>query len=164
MKTHKPKKCIIDFNHISNDLSEEEIQELKDYYIIYHKKCWCYKKALKRLKKYKLAANILSLLFASGGIVSSIVTNGIALVGIAVISLVIQSYKNYKSLDMKIYFCDYSYKSYQHLLNEIKEAMRSGHYDNDDLINKMKQIDDVVTDHSIPIDKLFTEYDEKFTC
>ena len=32
------KKLIIDFNHISNQLAKEEIDELKAYYMSYHKK------------------------------------------------------------------------------------------------------------------------------
>ena len=34
----KKKKLIIDFNHISNRLSKEEIDELTAYYMSYHKK------------------------------------------------------------------------------------------------------------------------------
>ena len=45
------KKLIIDFNHISNRLSQEEIDELKAYYMSYHIKMWMYKSAYKRLKK-----------------------------------------------------------------------------------------------------------------
>ena len=48
------KKLIIDFNHISNRLSEEEIDELKAYYMSYHKKMWMYKGAYKRLKNGSL--------------------------------------------------------------------------------------------------------------
>ena len=46
------KKLIIDFNHISNQLSTEEIDELKAYYMSYHKKMWMYKTAYKRFKKW----------------------------------------------------------------------------------------------------------------
>ena len=45
------KRLVIDFNHISNRLSKEEIDELEAYYMSYHKKMWMYKSANKRLKK-----------------------------------------------------------------------------------------------------------------
>ena len=66
------KKLIIDFNHISNRLSTEEIDELKAYYMSYHKKMWMYKTAYKRFKKWEFAGNISSIVFATGGIASSV--------------------------------------------------------------------------------------------
>ena len=69
------KRLIIDFNHISNRLSKEEIDELKAYYMSYHKKMWMYKSAYKRLKKWEFAGNISSIVFATGGIASSIATS-----------------------------------------------------------------------------------------
>ena len=45
-----PPKNIFNWNHISNKLTEEQIEQLKSYYHSYHKKCWAYKQAVKRLK------------------------------------------------------------------------------------------------------------------
>ena len=42
------KKRIFNWNHISDKLSEEQIEELKSYYHAYHRKCWAYKQAMKR--------------------------------------------------------------------------------------------------------------------
>ena len=41
------RKNIFHWNHISNKLTEEQIEELKAYYQSYHKKCFTYKQALK---------------------------------------------------------------------------------------------------------------------
>ena len=49
----KPQKSIFDWNHISDKLTDEQIEELKSYYKTYHKKCWAYKQAVKRLKKWR---------------------------------------------------------------------------------------------------------------
>ena len=49
-----PRKSIFNWNHISVELSDAQIEELKSYYKTYHKKCWAYKQAVKRLKKWKL--------------------------------------------------------------------------------------------------------------
>ena len=51
------RKSIFNFNHISDKLTEEQIEELKSYYHSYHKKCFAYKLAVKRLKKWKLLGN-----------------------------------------------------------------------------------------------------------
>ena len=46
----KQKINIFNWNHISDDLTEDQIDELKGYYASYHRKSWAYKKAMKNLK------------------------------------------------------------------------------------------------------------------
>ena len=72
----KAKRDIFTFNHISNELTESQKTELKSYYKTYHKKMWSYKAAYKRLKAWQLAGNISSIVFATGGLASSIATSG----------------------------------------------------------------------------------------
>ena len=122
-------KSIFDWNHISDKLTEEQIEELKSYYHTYHKKCWAYKQASKRLKKWKLLGNSLSIVFASGGLASSLATGGTSLIAISTLALLIQGWMKHKDLDLKIQNCVYAYQSYQHLLNTIKDMMRSGDFE-----------------------------------
>ena len=159
----EPRKSIFNWNHISDELTEEQVEELKSYYHSYHKKCWAYKQALKTFKKWRLLGNSLSIIFASGGIASSIASGGISLIAISTVALLIQIWMKHKDLDLKIQNCTYAYQSYQHLLNELKEIMRSGKLDSPHIYNTMKNIDDFVTDNSPIIDKYLTKYDEKFT-
>ena len=49
-----PRKSIFNWNHISDKLTEEQIEELKSFYHSYHKKCWAYKQALKSFKKMEI--------------------------------------------------------------------------------------------------------------
>jgi len=113
-------KNIFNWNHISDELTEEQIKELKAYYYTYHRKCWAYKQALKRFKKWKLLGNSLSIVFASAGLASSLATGGTSLVAISTLALLIQGWMTHKDVDLKIQNCTYAYQSYQHLLNEIK--------------------------------------------
>ena len=115
------KKLIIDFNHISNRLSTEEIDELKAYYMSYHKKMWMYKSAYKRFKKWEFAGNISSIVFATGGIASSVATSGASLLAISSVSVIIQTYMKHKKVEIKLYQCQYAFQTYGHLLNEIKK-------------------------------------------
>ena len=69
----------------------------------------------------------------------------------------------HKDLDLKIQNCTNAYKSYQHLLNEIKNMMRSSDFNSSHIYNTMKNIDDYVTDNSPVVDKYLSKYDEKFT-
>ena len=133
------RKSIFNWNHISDELTEEQVEELKSYYHSYYKKCWPYKQALKNFKKWRLLGNSLSIIFASGGIASSIASGGISLIAISTAALLIQGWMKHKDLDLKIQNCTYTYQSYQHLLNEIKEIMRSGKFDSPHIYNTMKK-------------------------
>ena len=51
---NRPKSSIFNWNHISEKLKAEQIEELKTYYQTYHRKCWAFKKATKRFKKMEI--------------------------------------------------------------------------------------------------------------
>ena len=157
------KREIFDWNHISDKLTEDQIMELKAYYHTYHRKCWAYKQAVKRFKKWKLLGNSMSIIFASSGLASSIATGGISLITISTASLLIQGWMKHKNLDLKIQNCIYAYQSYQHLLTAIKNTMRGGDFNQSSIHVTMKNIDDYVTDNSPIVDKFLLKYDEKFT-
>lgn len=156
------RQSIFSWNHISENLTKEEIYELKSYYRTYHRKCWAYKRALKKFKKMKLAGNSLSIIFASTGIAASAATGGIALVAVSSVAMLIQGWMAHESLDMKIQNCTYAYQSYDHLLIIIKDALRSGDFNRDEIYNSMNNIDNFVTDISPVVDKYFKKYNKKF--
>ena len=156
------RKNIFDWNHISNKLTEEQIKEIKAYYYTYHRKCWAYKQAAKDLKKWKLLGHSLSIIFASGGLASSLATGGISLIAISTLALVIQGWMKHKDLNLNIQNCLYAYQSYQHLLNTIKDTMRSGDFEPFYLHITIRNIDDYVADNSPIVDKYLIRYDEKF--
>ena len=156
------KKTVFNWNHISERLTKDQVDELKSYYSTYHRKCWAYKKAMKRFKKMKLAGNILSILFATGGLASAIATGGIALVAVTSATPLIQLWMSHQSLDMKIQNCTYAYQSYNHLLIQIKDALRSGDFNRDELFNSMNSLDNFVTDNSPIIDKYLLQYKKSF--
>ena len=158
----EPRKSIFNWNHISDELTNEQIDELKSYYHTYHKKCWAYKQKSKRLKKWRLLGNSLSIIFTSGGFASSLATGGISLMAISTAALIIQGWMMHKELDLNIHKCTHAHQSYQHLLDEIKDMMRSGNFNSSHIYNTMKNYDDFVTDNSPIADKYLIKYDEKF--
>ena len=156
-------KNIFDWNHISNELTNDQIQELKSYYITYHRKCWAFKQAAKRFKKWKLLGDTLSVVVATGGIASAIATSGISLVAISTTSVIIQGWMKHKNLNLKIQNCTYAYQSYQHLLNAIKDMMRREDFQPSCLHMMMNNIDNYVSDNSPIVDKFLQKYDTIFT-
>ena len=156
------KKKIFNWNHISDKLAKEQIDELKSYYRVYHRKCWAYKQAVKRFKKLNLLGNSMSVIFASSGLAASIATGSVSLVAISTVSLLIQGWMRHQNLDLKIQNCTYAYQSYQHLLIAVKDMLRSGHFETS-IYDMLKGIDDHVADVTPIVDKFLVKYDEKFT-
>ena len=159
----KQRKNIFEWNHISDKLNQAQIQELKEYYQTYHKKCWAYKQGVKRFKKWKLLGNSLSIIFASGSIASSIATGGISLVAISTIALLIQGWMQHQNLDLKIQNCIYASQSYIHILNTLKFILRTGEFDLSNILITMKNTNDYISDNSPIIDRYLLKYDKKFT-
>ena len=155
------KKRIFSWNHISDRLTEDQVDELKSYYKVYHRKCWCYKQAVKKYKKLKLLGNTLSILTGTGGVVAAIVTHGIALVAISTGAVLIKSYMGYSNLDMKIQNCVYAHQSYQHLLIDLKDSLRSGEF-NPSFHSELKNVDDFVTDLCPDVSKYHAAYSKKY--
>ena len=108
-------------------------------------------------------ADSASVIFASGGIVSAIATSGIALVAISSVALLIQGYIKHKNLDMNIKSAQNAYQSYTHLLNEIKNSLRTGHFNRDNLTLKMTTLDDNIVDGTPPVDKYERNYNKIFS-
>ena len=158
------RKSIFNWNHISDKLTEEQIAELKSYYHVYHQKCWAFKQAAKRYRRWRLLGNSASVIFASGGTASAVATSGVSLIAISTVSVLIQGWMKHKDLDLKIQDCAYAYQSYQHLLNEIKDIMRSGDFNPSCLYNNMSNIDNYVTDNSPIVDKYLQKYNDRFIC
>ena len=85
------------------------------------------------------------------------------LIAVSAAPLLIQGWMSHKNLDLKIQNCTYAHQSYKHLLNEIKDMMRSGNFNSSHIYNTMKNIDDYVTDNGPIVDKYLIKYDKKFT-
>ena len=119
-------------------------------------------KCIQKIKKMGVAGNISSIVFATGGIASSIATSGASLLAISSVSVVIQAYIKHKNIEIRLYQCQYAFQTYGQLLNEIKEIMRNGHFDRDDLTNKLTQNDDFILDNSPIVDKWDDKYDKKY--
>lgn len=116
-----------------------------------------------KTKRWKLLGNSLSIVFATGGIASAVTTTSVALVSVSTVSVLIQSWMKHNDLKLKIQNCVYSYQSYQHLSNAIKDTMRGGDFKRSCLHIMMNNIDNYVCDNSPVVDKFLLKYDETFT-
>ena len=89
---------IFNFNHISIDLSDEKIKEIKDLYKYYHKKFWCFKKSFQHYQKMHLSTNLGSAgLVVIGTIAGGITPNSIILGAISGSGVLLQTYATAKN-------------------------------------------------------------------
>ena len=155
------KKNSINFNHISEDLSDEEIMKLKQWYVYYHKLYTCYKWKYKKLKKVNLSLNMVSLgLTVSGTIADGITLNSIILGCISGPGILIQGYLSKSNIKTKTEMCRYAYTSYQKILTQLKSYLRGMTYDESILLSDLKIIDDIVTDLCPLINGMSKKYDK----
>jgi len=148
------------FNHISPDLTIDEEIELKSFYESFHLKCFLYKKALQYYIKIRYGCTFVSTLLTTGGIASVIMTGGVLGILAAVPGIAIETIMDYKNVHNNIISCQYAYKSYQHLMNQIKTALRLGRYDREHLVNCINNIDNYIID-TCPLVNKFKKKQER---
>ena len=60
---------------------------------------------------------------------------------------------DYKNVHNNIISCRYVYQSYQHLMIQIKTALRLGRYDREHLVNCINNVDNYIIDTCPVVDK-----------
>ena len=152
---------IFDFNHISPDLTIEQELELKSCYEICHLKCFLYKKAFQHYKKIKYGCRFVSILLTASGIASVIASGGVLGSLAALPGIAIETLMDYKNVHNNIITCKYAFQSYQHLMIQIKTALRLGRYDREHLVNCINNVDNYIIDTCPLVDKFKKKYQKK---
>ena len=157
------KKDIFEFNHIDNNLSEDEIKTIKDFHKYYHKKFWCFKKTFKlfKLMDESITFSEIFLMMAgtiSGGLTMNPIILGV-INGVGIVLTNVGKMKNYKN---KIEMTKIAFTTYEKVLVELRSALRGDDFDKDLFINKMKVIDEMIIDQTPLADKFSKIYDGKY--
>ena len=154
------KKSVYNFNHIDNELNQDEIDMLKKLYSHYHKKTWCYKMAYRHFKKIDIGLHLLSLSLMGGGVVSGFITMIPFLSIISGCGILLEGFLKKKNYTRKIEMCKFAYTSYQKVLNEIRSYLRGEKYDIEKLTLELNWLDDQITDLCPIVDKFKPKYDK----
>ena len=144
---------ICDFNHISPELSREQVDELIGYYKTTHQKWFLDKKAYNNYKLIKYAARLTSGAIAGGGIASVIISGSVLTIISLAASLLIEIILDYKNVNENMNNCKYAYQSYQHLMIRIKTALRLGQFNSQNLVNAISNLDNFIVDICPLVDK-----------
>ena len=92
----------MDFNHISKNLTEEQVSKLKNLYYTYHRQFWCYKKMLKNFKQADLFLQLSSvILTTTGTIVGTVTLNPIILASLTGTGVFLQTIITQKNFSKK---------------------------------------------------------------
>ena len=156
-------KDIFEFNHIDGSLSESDVKTLKDFYSHYHKKYWCFKRSY---RSYKFLDEVFAIsgicLVAIGTIAGGITLNPVVLGvvnGAGVVVARIGKKKNYKR---KIEMNRIAFTTYEKVLVELRAALRGDEFNKQEFIDRMKLIDEKITDQFPIADRFGSRYNEKF--
>ena len=121
---------IFNWNHVSENLTEDQISELKALYKFYHKKYWLFKMNFKHFKKAELTCNIVSVfLVVTGTVAGGLTLNPIPLGTISGAGLLLKTFSEAKNYKRKIEMCKFAYTSYEKVLTDLRSFMRGLEYD-----------------------------------
>ena len=106
------RRYTINFNHISSELSENKVTELKTLYKNYHPLQMCYKWKYKDLKRILLGLQMSSIgLTTVGAIVGSVTLNPVVIGCLTGSGVLIQGYITKSDISNKVQKCKFAYTS-----------------------------------------------------
>lgn len=156
-------KNIFTFNHISTNLSKEEVEKFNLLYKNYHRLYKCYQWKYKRLKRIKLSLELSSIgLTTIGSITGAVTLKPIILGNIAGPGILIQAYLTKSNITNQVEHCKFAYTTYQKILIQIKSFLRGLPCDENIFLSDVKIMNDTIIDSCPSVDKLFESYNKKF--
>jgi len=156
------KKNIFNWNHVSENLTENQISELKALYKFYHK-YWLYKASFKSFKKKDMACNIGSVfLVVTGTVVGGVTLNPIPLGTISGVGLLLKTYAEIKNYKRKIEMSKFAYTTYEKILIHLRYFMRGLEYNNKEFLDHVKVLDDIIIEMCPLTDKFEKKYNKVF--
>ena len=136
---------IFNWNHISKNLSQEQIVEIKEIYKYCHKKYWMYKKSFQHFKQMHMICNLGSVsLIVSGTIAGSITLNPIILGSMSGSGVLLQTFSETKNYKRKIEMCRFAYQSYLQLMTDLYNHLRGINFNEKELLNKCNIVDGII--------------------
>ena len=156
-------KNIFNWNHVSSDLTEDQISELKALYKFYHKKYWLFKMTFKHFKKIDLACTLGSAsLVVTGTVVGGVMLNPIPLGIISGSGILLKTYSEAKNYKRKIEMSKFAYTTYEKVLTDLRSFMRGLEYNEKEFLDYVKVLDDIIIDMCPLTDKFEKKYNKVF--
>ena len=156
---------IFEFNHIDQTLPKEKVKILKDLYAYYHKKHYGYEKLHRGFRRKNFVCNLSAgKLIISAAIAGGITLNPVVIATLTGIGLILKAVASLKKYDKKTEQANFARIEYQKILDEIRFYLRGEAFDEKVFLDRLKMIDNFVTDHCMEIPSSISEkYGKKFT-
>ena len=157
------KKNIFKWNHISENLTSDEITKLQNLYKHYHRLFQCYHWKYKKLRRLKLSLQLSSIsLTVVGTITGSITLNPVVAGTVVGAGVIIQGYLAKTNLLQRIAKCRLAYTSYEKIMVQLRHFLRGIPYDENVFLSDIKIIDDMIIDQCPSADEYSKKYNKKF--
>ena len=156
---------IFEFNHIDQTLSTEKVKILKDLYAYYHKKHYGYEKLHRGFRRKNFVCNLSAgKLIISAAVAGGITLNPIVMATLTGVGLTLKAVASLKKYDKKTEQANFARIEYQKILDEIRFYLRDEAFDKKVFLDRLKMIDNFVTDHCMEIPlSVQRKYEKKFT-
>ena len=156
---------IFEFNHIDQTLSAEKVKILKDLYGYYHKKHYAYEKLHRGFRRKNFVCNLSAgKIIISAAVAGGITLNPAVMATLTGVGLILKAVTSLKKYDKKTEQANFARIEYQKILDEIRFYLRGEVFDEKAFRDKLKMIDNFVTDHCMEIPlSVQRKYEKKFT-
>ena len=155
---------VFEFNHIDQTLSAEKVKILEDLYGYYHKKHYGYEKLHRSFRRKNFFFNLSAgKLIISAAVAGGITLNPAVMATLTGVGLTLKAIASLKKYDKKTEQANFGRIEYKKILDEIRFYLRGEAFDEKAFLDKLKMIDNFVTDHCMEIPPSISEkYDKKF--
>ena len=154
---------VIGFNHISDNLSNDEVIKLKTLYKSYHRLQMCYKWKYKKLRRLKLSLELSSIALTSvGAIIGGITLNPIILGSLTASGIMIQAYLTKSDLHKRVDMCKLAFTTYEKVLVQLKNFLRGLPYHETNFLTDLKVLDDIIIDQCPLVEKYIDKYNKVY--
>ena len=154
---------VIGFNHISDNLSNDEVIKLKTLYKSYHRLQMCYKWKYKKLRRLKLSLELSSIALTSvGAIIGGITLNPIILGSLTASGIMIQAYLTKSDLHKRVDMCKLAFTTYEKVLVQLKNFLRGLAYHETNFLTDLKILDDIIIDQCPSVEKYYDKYNKVY--
>jgi len=158
------KRKIFDFNHIDTTLSKGTVDMLKNLYAYYHKKHYGYEKLYRSYQRKNLLCNISAgKLLVSAAVADSITLTPVVVATLTRVGLIVKAVATFKKCGKKVEKANFGRIEYKKILDEIRFYLRGEPFNEKAFLDRLKMIDDFVSDHCMEIpSRLNVKYSKLF--
>jgi len=140
---------IIDFNHISKDLTEDERTFLMNLYKHYQLTMYVYRKAYRKYNKINIIVSTISGLL-SGTSLLAFLPPPFSLASISAVSaLILNAIRNACDIEKKLAQYKTAFQYYVKVLNNLKISLRGMPYNRNEIIARLDVIDNIIAGYGI---------------